>query len=421
MRFIDYCQHSIGGTFTQMRLRLFGSLLGAMYSYFAFIAIGNSIPLSANWILFISKFPTSQPTTHVESPTLSPVLSLMPTVNSPTRSPANISQFFSLQFDNNQVYNQMAIFVPLIFICGIIKQNKSWSYFGSITSTTAQIVSFGVTPLFNYPDYGNELLVAYVILLRIQENAVGLCLVMVLTLLTFPPLASDLLKNNMIEFTGNLSSATLKVWSILHSTAEVETKQNQKMSHKEELQYLENVRVPTSQLFTLAELPFLTSKIVEQHELVTQSVMEKMFALKPFDDKNYNRIVHCEETLVSLLYSLDIISNRLSKVSHLEIAKPAMKFTRRIRRDYALLMKEIYYGFKGNSCLLESSMTNKNYSELKFYFPNLKSTASPVVIANEKTANEKTAAVYSVDPTASAIIDSDCNDELIDLPMIFRS
>jgi hypothetical protein len=138
---------NLGGTIAQMRLRLLGTMMGAIYSYFIYIAV---------------------------------------------------------EIDSNAI---LAMFVPFIFINGFIRQSKTWSYFGSIAVTTALIVTYGRIAYID-PVIGNYSL------LRIQQNALGILVGLMTSLLTIPTFGADYLKLNIQNVFQNMSEATNKLGNV---------------------------------------------------------------------------------------------------------------------------------------------------------------------------------------------------------------
>jgi hypothetical protein len=151
---------NFGGNLFQIRLRWLGTMFGAIYSYFIYVAITNNNP-SNEFIVG-------------DTPTL---------------------------------YYILAMVVPFALLNGMIKQNKNWSYFGSISITTCMIVTFGRLPYHSPPPANYSLL-------RIQENLVGMLLLFVCSVITVPVLAIDEFKMNLIDVLKMFQLAKGKLWKI---------------------------------------------------------------------------------------------------------------------------------------------------------------------------------------------------------------
>jgi hypothetical protein len=91
----------------------------------------------------------------------------------------------------NDVYPTLLMLAPWIFFCGCMKLYPQWGYTVTVAASTPIIVNLGRLP------YGDLIPAGNYALLRIQENLVGICIALVLTLAVFPIFAIDLLKQNI--------------------------------------------------------------------------------------------------------------------------------------------------------------------------------------------------------------------------------
>ena len=148
---------NFGGTLITMRYRLLGTLLGAIFSYFVYIAVG---------------------------------------------------QEFSYV---------IGMFIPYLLLCGYIRQNRDWSYFGTVSSFTALIVTYGVDAYSPTVEQNYSLL-------RIQENSLGVLLVFVVSLAAVPVLALDLLRGEVLGILNLFSDSTGKLAAIYESKTELQTR-----------------------------------------------------------------------------------------------------------------------------------------------------------------------------------------------------
>ncbi|CAF1403007.1 unnamed protein product [Adineta steineri] len=132
--FIALCMtqgDTVGGAFTTMRMRLFGTLLGAMWSYITYLAVGE------------------------------------------------------------QIYPTFGMLVPWILFFGYIRSLPNWNYTALVAIFTPILINLGrIAGPIPVPE-------GDFILLRIEENVIGIGLAIVLTLIIFPIFALDLLKENI--------------------------------------------------------------------------------------------------------------------------------------------------------------------------------------------------------------------------------
>lgn len=150
MLLVHFANNNIGGTISQIRLRLLGTMTGSIYAYFIYVVVGSRIRMGT------------------------------------------------------------IMFLPFLFLCTIIRQNRSWSYFGTVCAMTAIIMWLGRTVYGDSPD-GNFAM------LRVQQNAIGCILVAVASLFSVPQLASDLLKLNIVNVLQTYKESVLKIFHVFEN------------------------------------------------------------------------------------------------------------------------------------------------------------------------------------------------------------
>jgi len=316
---------SFGGSLTQMRLRLFATLIGAIYGYFIYIAVTHNNPNETFDL------------TNIET-----------------------------------VYKVMGLMAPFSLVCGVIRQNKQWSYFGFLANITALLVTLGRVP-YQFPVAGDYSL------LRIQENALGICLSFVVSLITIPVFGLDLLKGHMRDVMFLLLRSITKLSNIYEKdiVSHEAIKQEQTSLTKAHLIPLHNeykellqeigVREPSSTIKTdldlqepmdenalqtmsaqdpiiqttgftffdqdltakeleelknsskklqkinylFAENMGINYKISQQVLYIPQASMESIFGSKPFPELLYQKVVTLQMKVLQYLLSLDRILLRL--------------------------------------------------------------------------------------------------------------
>eukprot|EP01036_Dinobryon_divergens_P024891 gene24891-33383_t len=307
---------NLGATFAQMRLRLFGTFLGALYSYFVYIAVGMEIDY------------------------------------------------------------QILMFVPFILMCGIVKQNKSWAYFGSISSTTAQIVTFGRVAFVD-PVVGDY------VLLRIQENAMGIVLILLISLMALPKLARDLLNLNHLQFLYKVEAATLKVWELYKSkvpdigisTESVnEEKEGNALETSEMVQYKlsrvtgnqeeremqvlhlvqESVEHPVGLI--VSECAAISAILNEQPLLMEQCSIELLFLSKPFSRDSYESLYYKEREILDLLRCLDRTAMKISAMANMQLAEASVSFASKVKQGFMDLVVQILLSMRLSVEVLENSL-----------------------------------------------------------------
>ena len=304
---------NLGATFAQMRLRLFGTFLGALYSYFVYIAVGMEI----NY--------------------------------------------------------QILMFVPFILMCGIVKQNKSWAYFGSISSTTAQIVTFGRVAFVD-PVVGDY------VLLRIQENAVGIVLILLISLMAFPKLARDLLNLNHLQFLYKVEAATLKVWELYKSKVPDTDRGMESVSEGNALDTSEMVLYKLSRLggnqeelemqvlhlvqesvehpvgLIASECAAISAILNEQPLLMDQCSIELLFLSKPFSRDSYESLYCKEREILALLRCLDRTAMKISTMATMQLAEASVSFASKVKQGFMDLVVQILLSMRLSVEVLENSL-----------------------------------------------------------------
>jgi hypothetical protein len=222
---------NLGGNISQMRLRLLGTMLGSIYSYFIYVAITNNNPRN---------------------------------------------EF--LLTDEQTFYYVLAMMVPFAIVCGMIKQNKEWSYFGSISITTSLIVTFGRIPYLSPPPANYSLL-------RIQQNAVGIALLFCCSLITIPVLANDELKLNLISIVKIFKSAQSKLWKNYQKEL-IKNKQINLSTHDNQEQSSASAAVIPEQE-TIRDI-YQQNELVEVREL-EMAAAENTIHPDLFEDNQLNR------------------------------------------------------------------------------------------------------------------------------------
>lgn len=350
------CQgDNFGGTLYQARNRILGTMAGAIYSYFVFIAVGADL--------------------------------------------------------DKDIYPIIGMLVPWVFLCMIVKQNKAWSYFGSISITTALMITFG----------RNQVLVPIVgdyVLLRVQENAVGIMLAFTITLLTFPLFAIEGLKMNISEVLSKLSSAASKeliaftttlskaneavspqawktnnnnnnsntydnnndvssnlvvigsaedanmVVDVSNNTLEVEEGDldNNDVCYTlddNEMLVIENSKKIQKLTYIAAETMFISFRISQQPPLLDQSAMELIFWSKPFPDLTYQKLITCQNRILHMMVSIDRTLLRISQISELKVAESSFQFGEKVSEEVKELLTSVTSNLAKWSKQLQYSVDKK--------------------------------------------------------------
>ena len=285
---------NFGGTLATMRFRFLGTLFGAIYSYFVFLAVGSNF------------------------------------------------------------YHTIAMFIPFLLLCGVIRQNKQWSYFGSISSTSGLIVTFGLTSYQNAPlgDFA---------LLRIQENAIGVLLCFAISIITVPVFAADLLKLNYAEILKRFHDSNQKVWASFErhmdqgvnktdstksiddlSTRQVgdydiesgvDTLNHDIIDEDTELELFESSRRLHNVTYLNTEVAVIRILLAQQPGLIDQASFEMIFSSRGFPVDAYLRIMSVLRLMLDLVFSLDRSLLRISTLTTLSVAKQT--------KDYASALKPL--------------------------------------------------------------------------------
>ena len=95
-----------------------------------------------------------------------------------------------LAVDEN-IYNTIGMLVPWILFFGYLRSSPNWTYTAVVAIFTPILINLGrlayTTPV---PEEN-------FVLLRIEENVIGIALSVILTVVIFPVFAIDLLKKNI--------------------------------------------------------------------------------------------------------------------------------------------------------------------------------------------------------------------------------
>lgn len=170
---------------------------------------------------------------------------------------------------------QVLMIAPFIFLCALWKQSKNWSYFGSISSSTCLIVVFGyasfvetsASPNDHYNDY---------VLLRIQQNALGVLIGLALAVIGIPTLAVDLLKLNVHDTIVQTCQAVQKMHTQFNKAVAVAV--------EPELAFpSSHVLTVFSSSFISKEMSKIRSNLFQQPVLIDQSAMELLFLFRYCD------------------------------------------------------------------------------------------------------------------------------------------
>lgn len=406
---------NVGSTFHQMRMRLLATFFGSVFSYFTFLAVGNTI-----WINLDLFLPTSTPTMAPINSTLSslpPASTIKPT-GAATLAPI----YIDASFDIPQLYTQIGMFVPFLLFCGIIRQNKSWSYFGLLAAITGQIISFGRVSLINYPYEGNQILGGYIVLLRIQENTIGVLIVFLVSCLFMPVLATDSLKINMMNTIVKLTVSVTKSWTVYdHSITGSQNKVNDNVhasgasspvaeaqeekateaagtkdvsspndtvvavddiDQSDEIRAIDQIRAQSASLRHLrAECEEIHSNLLEQNSLIDNSELETIFLCKPFSTVIFQHILRVEGTLLTMLFCFDRISSLIEKLVDFKMSSYMVVVAVSLHREFTELTREMYYVFKECHQLAENALF---FAPIRFHLPFPEPTSSmPAMDKNE--------------------------------------
>lgn len=284
------------------------------------------------------------------------------------------------------------MYVPFLLLCGLIKQNRQWGYFGSVAVTTGLIVSLGrnayLDPLVG--DYS---------LLRIQQNVMGILLSLACSFITVPVFAIDLLKLNIVSVFGDLSKSTGKVLevynSMINSVAVVAAVTvAQKVDSKEPEN--KSVDVMTSEgdeaaaadadavmvkgnldgitvvdnsekiliiAYIESEGALIRSKLSQQPLLIEQAAMELIFWSKPFPEESYIKLIACQTTVLRLVVSIDRALLRITRFTHVKLAAHSMQFSQKVSGLVSELLNEVLANLDRWSDQVKATVVNDSTEE----------------------------------------------------------
>jgi hypothetical protein len=263
------------------------------------------------------------------------------------------------------LYHIIGMYIPLLFVCGLIKQNKQWSYFGSITVTTGLIITLGRAAYID-PVAGNYSL------LRIQENVIGILLALVMSLISVPVHAVDLLKLNITGVFSELATSTEKVLEAYHATVNsvelvkddddkkmVDIESNNTTSEPittsedatsdstfpslsvDELSVVEKHKKVQLVAFVAKEGALVRTKLSQQPLLVEQSAMEFVLWSKPFPEDGYQKLIACQRRVLHMTINIDRALLRISKITSLKVVESSLAFSQKVSAEVTELLNEI--------------------------------------------------------------------------------
>ena len=281
---------NFGGTLTTMRYRLLGTLFGAIFSYFVFIAVGQEF-------------------SHV-----------------------------------------LGMFFPYLLLCGYIRQNKDWSYFGTVSCFTALIVTYGIDSYStsNVENYS---------LLRIQENAIGVLLVFVVSIAAVPVLALDLLRNCVLSTLELFANSTGELTMIYESKTDIQTRAVSKSigsyfdrdNHKgEEVGIIR----PTDEkddrsVSDVSQMcSRIRSKLSELPGLILNAKTESLLSSIIFPETAYNTLVHKLAEINLVIFSFNRCLFNVSRIVDLSAKlhpsmESSVKHALTIRDEVLILLRRI--------------------------------------------------------------------------------
>lgn len=243
--------------------------------------------------------------------------------------------------------------------------------FRSIASSTAQIVTCGRIP------YANPVIGDYSLLL-IQQNAVGMMLGLVTTILLFPILSIDILKTYIVDvlrtFPNFLQNIKVAYEQHLKSDGNTSTQVVTNIYNKDfnRLNYEEDffdeevdeielsvwIRSKKSQrvVFVGKEIASLLAKFVQQPILMEQASFELIYWRRSFPDMTYSKLQYVELSLLRSLLSLDRALLPVSNVKDAKLADVSYSYAKEIKSNVIELLQ--------NAISNLNSWTNKLYSTL---------------------------------------------------------
>lgn len=256
---------------------------------------------------------------------------------------------------NFQLNKVLGMFVPFVFLCGLIKQNRQWSYFGVISAATAMVIIFGRST------YGENIPQGELVLLRVQQNVIGILVLLVLSLFTFPILAIDNLRRNSSEVLSEMEVSIKKVWNIYDSSV-TKTFTSQKQNSiiledveesligyeegffdgdESEIMELHAKMNSTHQSYVLAECSFIRTNLSMRPIMIEEAAMEYTLAGHVLPEALYRLSLHHEEKVLQMIFSLDLALGRTVNLSELKLMGGVFQFAMKIRNDLRDLMVEV--------------------------------------------------------------------------------
>lgn len=289
---------NFGGTLAQMRLRLLGTMMGAIYSYFVYVAV---------------------------------------------------------QFKE---YDTIAMFVPFILICGYIKQSKTWSYFGTIAIATALIVTYGRNPYF-YPVIGNYALLriqqnALGIMLALTVSLISVP-VYAIDILKYN------IADVLVKFSSATSRINAEFEKSIKAESEEIREPSESQQRYfynllgeeggdgsagnnvvvEELEVVSVNEKVQRISYVMQESLFVRIKTAQQAALIEQASFELILSSKAFPEALYMSLRDIEGRVLQNIVSLDRALHRVSAFTSLKSAEPIVLFARQVSWQVQELLNKI--------------------------------------------------------------------------------
>lgn len=302
---------NVGGSVTQMRLRLIGTLLGAVYGYLAYSAVGNNM------------------------------------------------------------YYLLAMLLLWVFVMSYIRASQNYAYIGVIGSATAIIVTIGRIP-YTDPIQGNYAL------LRIQQNSLGIAIALVVNLVVFPVLASDLIKHNISVVLNNMSIAVRTIYTVYDTTIQTHsvmkhTRNNNthtlvlpELQRQQSDKYLilnelsgQQIDIKTDSefgTFIFSEIGKIRQQLSQQQLLITQADSEPRLWSTPFPTTSYRTLVDNQTFILRCIFTIDRAMLRITQTQRDTFHLFGLEFADRVRVQLHALINIVANVLDVWSILVDNSM-----------------------------------------------------------------
>ncbi|CAF1429277.1 unnamed protein product [Adineta ricciae] len=288
--FIALCMtqgDTVGGAFTTMQMRLFGTLLGAMWGYITFLAVGENI------------------------------------------------------------YNTCGMLVPWILFFGYIRSLPNWTYTAVVAIFTPILINLGrlayTTPV---PEEN-------FVLLRIEENVIGIALSVILTVIIFPVFAIDLLKNNIKNTLKSFCESVNCIRSIYMKLSFDENSKDIVLDIEQEREI---------ESFFAAQRNQFDQLITAQRMGIQQITVEPTFiSINNFPSTHYTTLIEQQIDICQILHTIDaslMYMNECFFIRGDEIHSIGKEFFHQFRKELSIKHDII-------DCLMMEFLIMKNYSKLK--------------------------------------------------------